>query len=257
MANLVLTITNQETWLKTKPIDSQQLQSNEKLKVVIGQKFAPLNFEFAENQHVKFWVSKQSFLYAFTPHISLTQDGVDVLTPKPLVTADQFYAIAPQTSLDKLTPLVEPINQTLIKYEINTPLRICHFLAQICEESDQFNAVREYADGSEYEGWAELGNTQEGDGKRFLGRGLTMITGRSNYQDCGNGLGIDLIANPELLEEIPYSCLSAGWYWNTRNLNNLADQDRFHDITIAINGGENGIEARLANLQRAKQVFGI
>jgi len=254
--SLVLTI-KQETWLKTKPIDSDQLKSDEKLKAVAGEKFAPLSWELAINQHIKFYVSEKSFLYAFIPHVSLTENGIDALAPKLLVTAEQFYAIAPQTNLAKLTPLVEPLSIALAKYNINTPLRKSHFLAQTCHESDQFNTTEEYASGADYEGWQELGNIQEGDGVRFKGRSLICVTGRNNYKDCGDYLGVDFVSNPELLASFEYAWLGACWFWDTHQLNNLADQDRFRDIMITINGGTNGEQDRLEALGRAKQVFGI
>jgi putative chitinase len=181
--------------------------------------------------------------------------GVD--TPTELVTAEQFYAIAPQTSLKKLTPLVAPLNVALAKYNITTPLRICHFLAQMYHESDGFNASEEYASGADYEWRDDLGNTQKGDGVRFKGRSFIQITGRYNYQDFSNYLGVDFVSNPELLATPEYAWLGAGWFWDTRNLNNLADQDRFRDITIRINGATNGWSDRLDALQRAKRFFGI
>ena len=262
--SLVLTI-EQDTWLKRQITNARYLPDNDKLKVMAGEKFAPLSWELADSQHIKFYVSEKSYLYAFIPHILLTENGVNVLAVKAvvieplkqLVTAEQFYAIAPQTSLYKLVPLFEPLNIALVKYSINTPLRICHFLAQTCHESDQFNTNEEYASGEAYEGWTELGNTEGGDGVRFKGRSLICVTGRANYQAFSDYLGVDFVSNSTLLAAPKYAWLGAGWFWDTRNLNDLADQDRFQDITIRINGGTNGIEDRFANLERAKKVFGI
>jgi putative chitinase len=152
---------------------------------------------------------------------------------------------------------VGPINQTLQRYHINTPLRVAHFLAQIGHESCGLDAVREYASGAAYEGRADLGNVKPGDGVRFKGRGLIQITGRANYFALGKAFGVDFVADPLLLEQPVYAALSAGWYWNSRNLNELADGNFFKTITKRINGGTNGYADREARFLRAAKALGI
>ena len=75
-----------------------------------------------------------------------------------------------------------------------------YVLATATHESHLGRYMEELASGSAYEGRTDLGNTQPGDGVRFKGRGYVQITGRANYQDWSNRLGIDLVANPELAE---------------------------------------------------------
>lgn len=150
-----------------------------------------------------------------------------------------------------------PINATLARYNINTALRVAHFLAQIGHESCGLDAAREYASGAAYEGRKDLGNTQAGDGVRFRGRGLIQITGRTNYAALGKAFGVDLCANPLLLEAPQFAALSAGWYWNSRNLNLLADKNHFISITRSINGGTNGIQDREARFLVAARALGI
>jgi predicted chitinase len=176
-------------------------------------------------------------------------------TATQLLTVDQLMKIAPNASTDRLRLLTPGLNQTFAKYQINTPLRIAHFIAQVAHESDCFNAMEEYASGEDYEGWAELGNTQPGDGKRFKGRGLMQLTGRTNYEDFSKAMGKDFIAQPELVGQSPYAVLVAGWYWDTRKLNGDADKDDVKTITKLINGGYNGLEDRKDYLQRAKSVL--
>lgn len=72
-----------------------------------------------------------------------------------------------------------------------------YILATAHYETDRFNAMEEYADGSAYEGRASLGNDQEGDGVRFKGRGYPMLTGRRNYAWASVTSGRDLLANPK------------------------------------------------------------
>jgi putative chitinase len=145
----------------------------------------------------------------------------------------------------------------LKKYEIDTELRIAHFLAQTCHESDCFCTTVEYSDGKYLEGRSDLGNTQPGDGSRYKGRGLIQLTGRANYKRYGNLLGLDLVGNPELAAEPATSLAIACEYWKQQGLNAAADRDDIETITRRINGGLNGLEDRRACLQRAKAALGV
>lgn len=172
-----------------------------------------------------------------------------------------------QAAIDAYLP---HLNIFLPKYGINTPQRIGGFLAQVGEESASFSAVREYASGKEYEGRADLGNTQVGDGVLFKGRGLIQITGRGNYKWCSRDLFADdrLLTTPDLLTTPQYAVQSACWYWKVaRPLLAVCDQpeDYIHPgvhgynkiqyMTLLINGGQNGIDIRTANYNRARQVL--
>lgn len=144
--------------------------------------------------------------------------------------------------------------------QINTRLRIAAFLAQIGHESGSLVYSKELGGPSyfaKYDGRKDLGNTQQGDAVKFPGRGLIQITGRANYGRASQALFGDdrLLKNPELLEQPEWAAESAVWYWSTRNLNALADQDRFTDITRAINGGTNGLEDRKARYRYALAVL--
>ena len=172
------------------------------------------------------------------------------------ITMETLRAIM-RCSEERATIYVEPINLALARYGINTPARIAAFLSQIGHESGGLRYVREIwgptAAQARYEGRKDLGNTQPGDGKRFMGRGLIQITGRANYIAVGNALGIDAVGNPEALESPLYASLSAGWFWDVRKLNMLADARDMRTITRLINGGYNGLEDRLARYDTALQ----
>jgi putative chitinase len=99
------------------------------------------------------------------------------------------------------------------------------------------------------------GNAASSDGWTYRGRGLIQITGRANYQECGDDLGIDLIGNPDLLIQPQYAALSAAWFWELNGLNELADRDQFNSITRRINGGLNGLQDRLLLWARARAVL--
>lgn len=138
------------------------------------------------------------------------------------------------------------------EYTITTPRRIAAFIAQLAHESAELRYTAEIANGSAYEGRPDLGNTTPGDGVKFKGRGLIQITGRANYQKLGEAWGMPLLDRPEILEEPEAAARSAAWFWSTHGLNALADSDKFGSITKTINGGFNGLDARIAYWLRAR-----
>jgi putative chitinase len=190
-----------------------------------------------------------------------------------IIGTQHLLAIAGKES--KLMPdLVAWINKLCPQYEIDSPQEYAHFLAQACHESDHFKTFAEYASGEAYEARADLGNSQAGDGIRFKGRGIFQTTGRANYLQLGIKKGRrDLFINhPEYLEQAEYAVWSACEYWASKNLNdvaNHADMDvlkkKYHGkvldvspvefISLTINGGYNGIEARKKFYALAQRVL--
>jgi putative chitinase len=173
---------------------------------------------------------------------------------------------------------LEPLLETFEKYEINTPSRQACFIGQCMHESGGFKFLKEnlnysakglvatwpsrfpneeYADeyarkperiaNKVYSG--RMGNTEDGDGAKYIGRGLIQLTGKDNYKAVTEALGIDLVANPQLLEEPRYAALSAGWFWNKKGLNALADASDIETMTKRINGGSIGIADRKAKIE--------
>lgn len=150
-------------------------------------------------------------------------------------------------------------------FAISTPARIAAFLAQIGHESGRLRYVREIwgptPAQARYEGRADLGNTEPGDGYRFLGRGLIQTTGRANYARTRDGLRKflpdvpDFEEQPKLLEAPRWAAYSAAWYWQAHGCNELADDDQFASITRRINGGLNGYDDRLALWGNAKEAL--
>lgn len=170
-----------------------------------------------------------------------------------MITLDDLIAICKHTKRSRLELFVEPLNATMNEFEISAnPARETHFLAQVAHESGGFNYVRELASGDAYEGRADLGNTELGDGVRYKGRGLIQITGRANYQTCGDAIGHDFVTDPEALEEPLFAAKSAGWFWDSRHLNGYADKGDIRAITKRINGGLNGYQDRLSYLELAQ-----
>ncbi|MCF6762853.1 glycoside hydrolase family 19 protein, partial [Pseudomonas fragi] len=154
---------------------------------------------------------------------------------------------------------VPVLNAAMGHYQIVGAKRVAAFIAQIGHESGQLKYVKEIwgptAAQARYEGRKDLGNTVAGDGAKYRGRGLIQITGRANYMACGEGLGLDLIKQPELLEKPQHACMSAAWFWATKGLSTLADAGQFDKITQRINGGQNGAADRQALYVRALKVL--
>lgn len=170
---------------------------------------------------------------------------------------------------------LDAVNLTFDQFEINTAIRQLCFLSQVGHESGGLFFTEELASGQAYEGRKSLGNVNPGDGVKYKGRGLIQITGRINYQALSDFFKVDFINNPTLLagkkstlcdaNQLKYAALSAGWFWNTKNLNSLADKmsaaelghlentdaglnpnlDTYILITKKINGGTNGLEDRV------------
>ena len=135
---------------------------------------------------------------------------------------------------------------------LDNSLRFTHFFAQLAHESCNFRYMEEIASGSAYEGRADLGNTQRGDGKRFKGRGPIQLTGRANYRKYGQQLGIDFENNPEIVAIPSIGLMVACKFWADNGLNLLADQDDVRAVTRRINGGYNGFEDRKSHLAKLK-----
>jgi putative chitinase len=178
----------------------------------------------------------------------------------------------------------EPLQETFEKYQINTPKRQACFLGQTMHESGGYKFLRENLNYSakalmstwpsrfpdmdmaeKYERQPEkiankvysgrMGNTEDGDGAKYIGRGLIQLTGKDNYMAFGEAIGEDLVSNPQLVEQPRYAALSAGWFWNKRGLNALADAMDVTTMTVRINGGRIGIDDRIAKINKALDIL--
>jgi putative chitinase len=180
-----------------------------------------------------------------------------------------------------------PLEETCTKYDISTPLRQAAFIGQCQHESVNFTKLEEslyytaprlmvvwpsrfpsldvasqYAGNPEklaekvYGHRADLGNTEDGDGFKFHGRGIIQLTGRSSYDNCGKAIGVVLTDKPQLLVDPRYACLSAGWFWNKKGLNALADSKDYATMTKRINGGLIGLDDRKSHIAKALAVLG-
>jgi putative chitinase len=178
----------------------------------------------------------------------------------------------PKEQTDKWLPW---LNMTMVKYDINTSMRQAMFLAQIAHESGGFRHVSENLNYSaaglrkvfgkyfptpemayEYARKPEkianrvyanrMGNAEEssGDGWKYRGRGLMQLTGKNNYTSFSLSADNNALIEPELVAEPELAAMSAGWFWNTNRLNQLADTGDVRAVTRRINGGYNGLTDR-------------
>jgi putative chitinase len=178
----------------------------------------------------------------------------------------------------------EPLQETFEKYQINTPKRQACFIGQCMHESGGFKFLKENLNYSakalmatwpsrfpdmdtaeKYERQPEkiagkvyngrMGNTSPEEAAAFIGRGLIQLTGKDNYMAFGEAIGEDLVSNPQLVEQPRYAALSAGWFWNKRGLNALADAMDVTTMTVRINGGRIGIDDRIAKINKAIDIL--
>lgn len=175
------------------------------------------------------------------------------MTPAQL---QRVYGIRASLAV-RWTPLVV---KALTLSGCTTPKRQAAWLAQIGHESGCLRYTREVWGPTKQQLRYELGttlaktlgNTQPGDGERYMGRGLIQITGRSNYRMCTERMaglleGVDVPdfeEQPELLERPDWAALTAALFWKQKNLNRFADSGDFVELTRRINGGFNGLAHR-------------
>jgi len=185
--------------------------------------------------------------------------------PKSLAAWCSWIAGRPLGSLGQL--LGTAMAGDFRRFDISTPQRMSHFLAQAAHETGGFRRFVELGSGDgpdpdpyddylqRYDYRRDLGNSAPGDGERYRGRGIFQLTGKTNYAAFGQRIGIDLVAQPHRAAEPELSVLMACLFWSDRRLNPLADADDLLTITRRINGGTNGLEERRRYLARASAIW--
>lgn len=182
---------------------------------------------------------------------------------------------------------VDAINTTFDKFGINTPVRQACFIGQASHECNNFRTLEEnlnYKAEALMRLWSKrfptleianqyaknpqkiankvyadrMGNRNEasGDGYRFRGRGCFQLTGHANYFHAGTACGVDFVMQPDLVATPQYAPMTAGWFWNTHELNQFADSGDYVTMTKRINGGTIGLDERVAKIQTILRVLG-
>jgi putative chitinase len=179
---------------------------------------------------------------------------------------------------------LEPLTAAFHRFDISTPERQAAFIGQCAHESGNFKTLQENlnysakglnatwpsrfaseADAQPFHRNPEkiankvysgrMGNTEDGDGWKYRGRGLIQLTGKDNYRLASDALGVDFVANPDLVLTKENAALTAAWYWNKRGLNKEADAKDFTGMTKKINGGVIGLADRVAHINSALNVL--
>lgn len=202
-----------------------------------------------------------------------------------MITLSQLQQIMPRAG-QRAEAFVAHLNNAMEEFSIDTPLRQAAFLAQAAHESNQLASLKEnlnYSAARLRQVWparfptdqlaaayannpqklaskvyaSRMGNGDEasGDGWAYCGRGIFQLTGKDNYARCGAALGIDLLTHPELVAGPEIAARSAAWFWYSKSLNSLADNEAIGPMTKIINGGSLGINERIALFNVAKQVL--
>lgn len=136
----------------------------------------------------------------------------------------------------------DAVNKSLSAQNINSKLTLIGALATVrVEVGKNFKPVMEIASGTAYEGRADLGNTQPGDGVRYKGRGYIQLTGRSNYANYGAQFGVDLINNPNLALSVDLSAKVLAKYFKDRNIYSFCNAKDWAKVRQLVNGGTNGL----------------
>ena len=200
-----------------------------------------------------------------------------------MITSDILTKIFPKTKKTIIDSFVQPLNDAMSKYAIDTRLRKVHFLAQIGHESGGLNFTMENlnysADGlmkifpkyfntesaashaknpqmianRVYSNRMGNGDVASNEGWMYRGRGLIQLTGKANYSLYSIALKKTVADVIAFLETPVGAADSAAWFWDNHKLNQAADKDDIRLITKTINGGINGLDDRQHILDAAKK----
>jgi putative chitinase len=208
-------------------------------------------------------------------------------------TKEHLAAMIPTNK--KVDDWYDALVEIMPKYGITTQRRVAHFVSQCAHESGDFRIMEENLNYSEkalnavfgrYFGASpkrnaaeyarnpekianyvymdeyrskggQMGNTQDGDGWLFRGRGLKQLTGRNNYTAFGKSVDMSAEEAAEYVATPKGAVESACWFWDTNKLNTIADTDDVVKMTKKINGGTIGLEDRQKRYTKAMEVLGM
>jgi putative chitinase len=202
-----------------------------------------------------------------------------------LVSAERIALLEPRVHADVAAAIAAELQRDLPAYGITDSLTCSHFMGQAAHETSGFQRFEENLNyihataiaaawprlagraadligkpqalaNAAYGGRNGNGVEASGDGWLFRGRGMFQLTGRDNYAKAAHGLGMDLVATPDLAARPPGAVATALWFWNSRGCTGAAQADDCDAVTRLINGpGMAGADARRQLVEAAKKIF--
>lgn len=203
-----------------------------------------------------------------------------------MITKEQLRRAIPDAKDSNIEKYYEPLIAAMEHYRINTKNRIAAFLANLAHESASFNTIQEnlnYSAKRLIQVWPKHfrgrnlahyahqpqkianvayanrmgnGDKSSGDGWKYRGRGLIQLTGKTNYQMFSKAIGADIVGDPDWVLTPEGATISAAWFWDSRDLNKLADAGNLREITRKINGGYHGHADRVRRYNHIRKVLG-
>ncbi|OPA88261.1 hypothetical protein BFW88_16925 [Pseudomonas fluorescens] len=171
---------------------------------------------------------------------------------------------------------VGKLNDALERYGIISTYQQAHFISQCYHESAAFETTVEFGSGTQYDpgnhsSAFQNGNTEVGDGPKYKGKGLIQLTWRNNYASYSNYRGVDFVSSPDLIAEDMFNAIDVScWYWRRKgavsrkhnaqgDINVLIDNEpgNVKLVTLAVNGGENGLHERMEVFDFIRKEWGL
>ena len=207
-----------------------------------------------------------------TPTAPQTQQVDSVAKAEPEVKQQNpLDLVSPASAKQIQQMMMTPNGKLIYNYAVKSGMQgaeLAQFMGQTAHETQNFTKLRERGGALDFKKYEPvykkdksgkviidpetkkpkdfnslsktLGNTQLGDGARYIGRGFLQLTGRWNYAAASKALGIDLVKHPELVEKPEVAARVALWFWQNRVQKRMSHDDYSNtpDVTRSINRGD-------------------
>lgn len=187
----------------------------------------------------------------------MTQHLGTATPPHTAVSLAQLCALMPGLPWALAERYLPFLNKAMLEGDILTPRRQAVFLAQLALVSNDLRQFEDASSGEAYEGRRDLGNLQQGDGRRYKGRGPFPLIGRTRYRAAGRALGLDLEKYPSRAGDPDVGFRVATWFWRGNGLNQLADVGNLSAISRVLHPSHQKASDLDIRYRRALAAFGV